>query len=78
MTSASAGDLMIVALEVQEPVHDEVLQVIDERDALLLGLAGDRLGRKPDVAEEADLLIRGRRWRTTARWSEWACRGRPH
>jgi len=52
---------MIVALEVQEPMHDEVLQVIDERDALLFGLAGDRLGRKPDVAEEADLLIRGRR-----------------
>ena len=45
---------MIVALKVQQPVHDQVLQVIDERDALLFGLAGDRLGGKPDVAEEAD------------------------
>jgi len=52
---------MIVALKVQEPVHDKVLQMIDERDALLFGLAGNRLGRKPDVAEEADLLILGRR-----------------
>ena len=46
---------MVVAQQMQEAVHDEMLEVMVGLDATLGRLAPERLGRQHDVAEEAPL-----------------------
>ena len=46
---------MVEPKQMQEPVHDEMLQMMQGRDALLRRLAADGLGRQHDVPQVARL-----------------------
>ena len=69
---------MVVAQEMQKPMHGEMGEMVLERLALGVRLARDGLVGDHDVAEygERGLRLARGRWQpgTTARWSPHPCR----
>ena len=57
MASASASVVVIIAEEMQKSVHDEMLHMMLERDALSRASRCDGLQRQHDIAEKARIVV---------------------
>ena len=70
---------VVMAEEMQEPVHDEVLNVMERWDAALPRFPADGLGRQHKVSQVSIASYRRRAGpgkETTARWWVHPCRDR--